>query len=199
MVEFTKTTDNERAGRTLAKAFNTINFDHYIAYDKTREEHTTELINRVQDFVNLDADVVQAGDFSAVAIWVAPHLEYPLPKGKPNDRALELKTKMAPLVDKHLKKKPHWNLGFLARDPDSKEKGVVSAVVKPYLERAKNEGVPAMLWAVDDHAKDVYRHFGFKEVEVAEVGVGVINRKGIEDPNGEGFRISLMIYNYEYE
>lgn len=195
MVEFTQTTDKERVGRVFAKAFNTIKFDHYISNDKTREEHTTELINRVQDFVDIGADVVQAGDFTAVAMWVGPHLEYPAPTGEPSERGKELKEKMKVAVEKHLKDKPHWNLGFLGKDPDKSVKGAVSAVVKPFLEKAKSDGVPAMLLGVDDHARDVYLHYGFKVVETLEVGVGVVNKEGVEDVNGEGLKAYLMIYN----
>ncbi|KAL4820373.1 hypothetical protein BDW67DRAFT_180757 [Aspergillus spinulosporus] len=61
---------------------------------------------------------------------------------------------------------------LIGRDARRKEKGVVRALVQPYLERAWKDGVSVWLEAVDEHSRDIYAHFGFRTVEVFRVGVG---------------------------
>ena len=45
--------------------------------------------------------------------------------------------------------------------------GVVSAILKIYLDKARADGVPAWVEASGTHSRDIYTHFGFRFVEEA--------------------------------
>lgn len=71
--------------------------------------------------------------------------------------------------------------------------GVARALIIPFLKQAKEEGVPAYLEAITDHARDVYAHFGFRVVEVVTIGKGRASKKGDIVPGGEGIVLYAMI------
>ncbi|KAL4975139.1 hypothetical protein BDW66DRAFT_167431 [Aspergillus desertorum] len=102
-----------------------------------------------------------------------------------------------------LRGRRHWYLNLIGRDSERKEKGanckfgtagVVRALVQPFLERARKDGVPAWLEAVDEHSRDVYAHFGFRSVEVFRVGVAEFNALGELEDGGKGVAMHAMIY-----
>lgn len=72
--------------------------------------------------------------------------------------------------------------------------GAIRAVVDPYLQRAREDGVPVWLEATSQHAVDVYTHFGFRLVETIRISVGTANLAGDSVENGEGLLVHGLIY-----
>jgi hypothetical protein len=98
--------------------------------------------------------------------------------------------------------RPFYHLGFLGRNPDPKipsVKGAVSAVVLPFLERARDEGVVAWLEATSESAVEIYEHFGFRVCEVVRIGEGRVNEKGWPEVGGTGERAWGMIFDGHLE
>lgn len=95
-----------------------------------------------------------------------------------------------------LELRPFWHLGFLARDPE-KEKvpGAISAVVVPFLQRAREERVPAWLEATTMYGVRLYEFFGFRLVETVTVGKGVYGEDGWFEEGGKGSSGYCMIYD----
>lgn len=61
----------------------------------------------------------------------------------------------------------------------------MSAVTRPFLEWAKEDGVPAWLESADLHAVEVYEHCGFRVYEKMVVGKGTVRLDGWLEENGE--------------
>ena len=94
------------------------------------------------------------------------------------------------------KLKPHWHLNFLARDPAKANiRGAISAVMLPFLERAREEGVPVWLEATYPHAVAIYEHYGFRVCEEVVVGAGKVGPDGWPKEGGEGVRAWGMIFD----
>lgn len=195
MAQAIPSTDYIRAGLTIAESFNTTVFYRYISIGKSTEARVKECQDRAKQLIDSDVEVVQSGDYGAIAIWGPPDVDYPSSNIESNERIDDLDAKLDAAYKKYSGDKRHWTLGILAKDPKSNIKGAVSAVVKPFLERAKNDGVLAYLYATNEHCKDVYEHYGFKIKKVLKLGVGKVNKEGVEDENGEGFDTYFMIYN----
>ena len=70
---------------------------------------------------------------------------------------------------------------------------VVRALIEPYLLKAKEAGLPAWVEALDEHARDVYAHFGFRTVVEACIGKGIADRNGNKVEGGEGVMVYGMI------
>ena len=64
----------------------------------------------------------------------------------------------------------------------------------PFLLKAKESGFPAWLEATNEHARDVYAHYGFRVGEMVLVCVGSANGRGEPVEGGEGMRLWGMIY-----
>ena len=155
------------------------------------------------------AELVEAGDYSALAVWETT--EY---RGKPfTEQATnvglvrehwrrtvsELKSKY---IGKEVKEdgsedyKPFYHLGFIVRNPTVPNvPGSISAVMRPWLKRAEEEGVPVWLEATYEHAVDVYKHFGFRLVETVTVGEGCRSSEGFPEEGGPGVFAYAMIYD----
>lgn len=156
------------------------------------------------------AELVEAGDFSALAVW-----ETTTYRGVPFSDTLtdvgpirqEWRNRIKALKEKHIgtitkedgtkELNPFYHLGFLARNPLQKDnvRGAISAVVNPWLKRAEEEGVPIWLEATYSHAVDIYQHYGFRLVDVIRVGVGKRNTLGWPEEGGEGVCAYGMIYD----
>lgn len=91
--------------------------------------------------------------------------------------------------------KPHYHLDFLARNPDISPKvpGAISAVVRPYLARAKQEGLSVWLEATSLDVVPLYEYFGFRVMEEILVGKGKVDRSGRLQTGGEGVKAWLMV------
>jgi hypothetical protein len=71
--------------------------------------------------------------------------------------------------------------------------GVIRALFEPYLQQAQEAGLPAWVEATNEHARDVYAHFGFKVIEEVVIGEGSIDRDGNLVSGGKGVVIYGMI------
>lgn len=136
--------------------------------------------------------MVEAGDWSAIASWEPPHF-----KGKSfavtGTTGPMRKAWRARIAE--LKPERHWHLQFLARNPDVPlVSGSITAVIQPFLARARAEGVPAWLEAVDERSVKLYERFGFRLVEKVTMGKGQVNALGWPEEGGEGVSGWCMIY-----
>jgi GNAT superfamily N-acetyltransferase len=59
---------------------------------------------------------------------------------------------------------PHWSLPLLGVDPTRQGQGVGSALLRPILERADADGLPAYLWTAKSRNVPFYRRHGFEVV-----------------------------------
>lgn len=163
----------------------------------------------ITDGAHSGAELVEAGDFSALALW-----ETTAYKGAPFTDSMrnvgpireEWRAKIRQCKEKHIGLetkedgkqdfRPFYHLGFLARNPDQTSvPGAITAVVKPWLRRAEEEGVPVWLEATYEHAVDVYTHWGFRLVEVVRIGQGARNADGWPEEGGAGVCGYAMIYD----
>lgn len=167
------------------------------------------------------AVMVEAGDFSAVAVWEPPTFAgVPFPEKMRNGRPIreEWANACKAAKEKYLgttvevvtaddgsqtrttKIKPFYHLWILGRDPDAPVvPGAVSAVVKPFLARAKEEALPVWLEATTKHAAAIYEHYGFVIVEELTVGQGRRDQDGWPKMDGPGVTAWAMIYNARYD
>ena len=112
--------------------------------------------------------------------------------------------------EKHVAGRDYWYFNLIGRMPGRTERGryslnaskintllillgVVRALIEPYLLKAKQDGLPAWVEALDEHARDIYAHFGFRTVVEACVGKGVADAKGNRVEGGEGIMVYGMI------
>lgn len=178
---FISENDNLKAGAVLTQS--------------RRYEHFLPL---VEDGANSGAELVEAGGWAGIALWVPPIPKSNTPP-KPSTKVFrpalgEYVAKCQAMKQKHLGDRPHWYLNIIGRNPDNNCHGVIRALVDPYLARARVEGVPAWLEATNEHARDVYAHLGFKVVEVVKVSEGMANSKGEPEVGGLGILLYGMIY-----
>ncbi len=98
--------------------------------------------------------------------------------------------------EKYLGGRKFWHLSFLARNPGvERVEGAIKAVVQPFLERAREEGVPCWLEATNPRAVGLYEKFGFRVVEVIVLGEGKVGADGWpKEEGGEGIRGYCMIW-----
>ena len=95
-----------------------------------------------------------------------------------------------------VKLKPHYHLAFFARVPGREDvKGAISAVMLPFLAKARDEGVPVWLEATDPHAVAVYEHYGFRICEKVTVGVGRVGADGWPKEGAEGVTAWGMLWD----
>lgn len=157
------------------------------------------------------SEVVEAGDFSALAVWettsyrgvaftdaikdVGPlRSQWRNAVSSLKKQYIGLETK----ADGSQGLKPFYHLAFLVRNPTVENvPGAISAVVKPWLARAEQEGVPVWLEATYPHARDIYLHFGFRTVETIYIGKGSRSAEGWPAIGDEaiGVEAYMMIYD----
>lgn len=77
---------------------------------------------------------------------------------------------------------------------DQGPKPSIGAVIKPMLAMAKERGWLACLEATNEHARDVYKHFGFEVIEEVHVGKGEVDSRGHRVEGGEGVSMWAMVY-----
>lgn len=163
----------------------------------------------ITDGARSGAELVEAGNFSALAVW-----ETTTYRGVPFSETMrdvgpireEWRRKIRELKEKYIGMetkedgtedfKPFYHLGFLCRNPEEVSvQGAIGAVMRPWLRRAEEEGVPVWLEATYEHAVEVYEHFGFRLIEVVTVGKGVRNAEGWPEVSGVGVSGYAMIYD----
>lgn len=160
--------------------------------------------------VENNAILLEAGNFSALAVWETttftgkPITSQEMSSVGPIRRAW--RTAVPAIKEKYLGTrideegnkvlKPHYHLGFLARNPEVPGvPGAISAVVKPMLQEAVKEGVPVWLEATYEHAVAVYTNYGFRVVEIVTVGQGSRDSLGWPEEGGSGVKGWMMIYD----
>ncbi|KAI9928466.1 hypothetical protein ASPWEDRAFT_170538 [Aspergillus wentii DTO 134E9] len=143
----------------------------------------------VPERVGHGAELVEAGNWAAVAIWFPPGVNMPS-NGPISPQLKEFREIFGAEKKRHLQGEKYWYLNIIGRHPERTEKGVIRALIDPYLKRAQQEGVPVWLEAITDHGRKVYEHLGFRTVVERRIGVGKANTKGEYEENGEG----LMVY-----
>jgi ribosomal protein S18 acetylase RimI-like enzyme len=62
-------------------------------------------------------------------------------------------------------KEPHWYLATLGTDPDRQRRGIGSALLRPALARADEEGMPAYLESSKERNISFYARFGFEVID----------------------------------
>ena len=158
-----------------------------IDFDRRRRHFATG----IQEGADAGAHLIEAGDWSAIASWESPDFN-----GKPfalTGSSGGLRREWKERIAK-IKPEKHWHLQFLARNPDIPPvAGSITAVVQPFLDRAKADNVPAWLEAVDERSVKVYEHFGFRLVEKITLGKGKVNSLGWPEEGGEGVSGYCMI------
>jgi len=140
----------------------------------------------------LGAELVEAENFAAAAIWFPPGVDLP---ASPTDdpRIVEYREISGKVKKEFLKGRKYWYLNMIARHPERKEPGVVRALFEPYIARAREQGLPLWLEAVSEHSKEVYEHIGFRTVATMRMGVGKASADGELQEGGEGILMYAMI------
>jgi hypothetical protein len=184
----------------------------------------------ILDSAASNAELVQAGNWSAIALWEPPSFQgkaFIDSKARPSPLLAEWRGRVKAAKRKHLavfsnpstgsgsssssssastsdseqpepELRPFYHLSFLARNPSlPRVAGSISAVVTPFLERARDEGVPAWLEATTPQAVKLYENFGFRVVEEIVVGQSKVDAHGWPSADGEGAGVTAwaMIYD----
>lgn len=163
--------DVPRAVRTLGRAFADYAFTrHVIAADdhRRRVERFQELFI---DRIGLDhGSVWVAGDGDAVAVWTTPRTadagdvfaelgpRFAELAGDRFPAYQEAEAAMAP----HRPKEPAWFLGSVGVDPGRQGRGLGAAVIRPGLDAADREAVPAFLETSEARNVAFYEKLGFE-------------------------------------
>lgn len=178
----------------------------------------------ILDSAHSNAELVQAGNWSAIALWEPPEFQgkaFIDSKARPGVLLSEWRERVKAAKRKHLaapsypstdsesnsssdsnnheqKLRPFYHLSFLARNPSvPRVAGSINAVMLPFLQRAKAENVPAWLEATTPQAVKVYEHFGFRVVEEIVIAKGKVDAHGWPsvDGKGEGVTAWAMIFD----
>lgn len=197
MLQYEYTKDVHKVANVLTEAFISLVFDEYLSEgDNDRQHHYEFYVETVERYLAKGGHVVQAGDFSAVALLSDPENFINAFRDDCTGNTKKVKELFEEKATKYMGDRPFWYLSYLARDPSHNVKGAVSAVVKPFMEKAKAQGVALVLEAAGERPMEIYKHWGFKTVEVLKIGKGEVDAQNNPDPNGEGINVYYMIYNY---
>ncbi|KAL4947110.1 hypothetical protein BDW69DRAFT_190496 [Aspergillus filifer] len=165
--------------------------------------------------VGLGVELVEAGDFAAVAVWFPPGVSIST-DGIADAKILDYLDSLVSIRKEHLQGRKHWYLNLIWRHPQRTEPGgsfvvqvvqlpskitscdltgtgAVRAVIEPYMEKAREQGVPLWLEAINDHARDVYQRFGSRIVAEVHVGAGMSNSRGELYESGRGLLAYAMM------
>lgn len=157
---------------------------------------------QIQHAAQSGSILLHTGDWSIVAIWEPPHYTPMEEPSRASPLLKEFKSMNEAAMRKYLRTEsltgkaaaPFYRLNFIARNPDRPAvAGAFSAAVVPFMDRARDEGVPVWLEAASLRAAGIYEHFGFRMVEEMTVGVGEYGRDGLPKANGEGVTVYAMI------
>ncbi|RAO66336.1 uncharacterized protein BHQ10_002348 [Talaromyces amestolkiae] len=138
------------------------------------------------------AELVEAGNWAAVAVWVPPGISIPA-SGALDPRIHEYRDRFAEVKKEYMQDRQYWYLNLIGRHPDRTEPGVVRALIDPYLHRARAAGIPVWLEAISEHGRQVYEHLSFRTVAEVRLGVGKVNGNGELDKKGEGLVVFGMM------
>ena len=88
----------------------------------------------------------------------------------------------------------YWYLFFIGTHPDHRRKGLSSALLKHFQERATKENVPLWLESTSENSMRLYARHGFKEQAKIVLGKGQAGPDGAKKEGGEGVPIWSMIW-----
>jgi hypothetical protein len=94
--------------------------------------------------------------------------------------------------------RPFYHLAIMARDPelDGEETDrAMKACLMPFLDKAKQEGLPVWLETATVEMRDYYAGLGFRAVEEVVIGKGRVDARGWPVEGGEGVRCWPMIWD----
>lgn len=171
--------------------------------------------HKIKKIAASNAVMLQAGDWSGVVIWEPPNFKDPRASDALDPKRqlfVEWRARIKVVKAKYLSDpdyvvsedsghenvsfRPYYHLGFLARNPDIPTvQGTITALLEPFLQRARKEGVPVWLEASSPYAVGIYEHFGFRLVEVITIGIGKYGSDGWPKEGGEGINGYAMIYD----
>ena len=100
--------------------------------------------------------------------------------------------------DTDFETRPFYHLAILARDPDlpgEETDRAMKACLTPFLERAREEGVPVWLETATEDMRDYYVGLGFKVMEEVVIGKGRVDGQGWPKEGGEGVRCWPMMWD----
>ncbi|TVY80743.1 Uncharacterized protein LSUE1_G002553 [Lachnellula suecica] len=194
----------EQIAHVICKAFagDALNRAAILSLDSSPNDTVISLERCIQHFIpsikNKAASgalLVEAGDWAAVALWVPPDVKIPPPNlnGNLSPLIVEYFQKFSEAKKRHLRDRDYWYLNLLGRHPERKDPGAIRALFQPFLLKAEEAGLPTWVEATNDHARDVYIHFGFKVVEEVKIGEGSVDGTGNLVPGGSGVVIYGMI------
>jgi ribosomal protein S18 acetylase RimI-like enzyme len=119
-------------------------------------------------------------DQAGVAVWMPPgqwrtpdevveRLTPPLAEELLPEELDRFLTFLGMIEDKHPDDTEHWYLEVLAADLDRQGQGIGSACMRPVLERADAEGVPAYLESSNEKNVPLYERNGFRVTDVVDL------------------------------
>ena len=109
-------------------------------------------------------------DTAGAALWIPPNAKLPNLTLLPYlaaawGRHLRRAMKGMALMDAHHPHEPHYYLPIIGVDPVRQGEGIGSALLRPVLERADAEGMPAYLEATTPGNRRLYERHGFALTE----------------------------------
>ncbi|CCK72687.1 uncharacterized protein KNAG_0L00640 [Huiozyma naganishii CBS 8797] len=204
-VPLSLTDDVDRASETLYAAFADQPANDYMMRKlfgiPLDERFSAARINGAQHYMNAwyhdhGAEVVEANDFNAVAIFTVPgHHATPPRSGDPTFDSVFYDQLDAAKREAIRGTNGYYYLYVVGRDPrDTRTRGSVRAIFDAYKDRADCEGCAIVLEAINERARRVYEYFGFRTCLTFQFGQGEVNSAGELDAQGEGFTAYLMVY-----
>ena len=173
------------AARALARGFQ--DYPLWVrAFPDAAEREQKALPSMFKFFVTYGVrygEVYATPNFEGVAIWFIPDkinmtmirmmrtgaLKFAFKAGLKHMFKLMTADKVAKETHNRLVKSRHWYLFILGVDSIYQGKGYASALLKPLITRIDNEDLPIYLETHDEKTVPLYKHFGFKLIEKANI------------------------------
>ena len=123
----------------------------------------------------------EAGDGAGVAAWVPPGATERMVEMEVGTRTAIAATTtdggaryfgMWDWIEAMVPDVPHWYLDLIAVAPERRGEGIGAALIRWGLERANDDGVPAVLETAQPDNVALYEHFGFRVVLEGDVPGG---------------------------
>lgn len=178
-------TDNyKRAAEIIGKSFQQNRIAKYVTSNDLLEHNIDRYEQRIRQLLNVGAQIAVDNTHSAVAVWLPPDVDYPECNYQLTEREKTYEEKCAKSREYTLKDKRHWNLIYLAQDPDRRDAvGAIHKVLRPFLQRALDDNIPVCSQAICEREKDIFWYYGFEIREVFELE--------------EGLDVFHMVFNHE--
>jgi len=140
------------------------------------------------------ATFTETRDSGGVSVWCPPNFVWPVDSGPYLSTSMQdYSTVTQAAKRRRLGSSAYWYLFVIGRDPCHIGKSVSSRLILPFIQKAKQDGVPLWLEATSEHSKNVYEALGFQVVEELKIGKGRCDKKGNLVDGGEGVSMWAMI------